>query len=75
MQAQVLDIRERLLGANHPDTLGSVNDLSLTLSYCGKWKEAEELQLQVLKIQKGGSRAEHPLTLISINNLAAIFSG
>ena len=40
---QVLDTRKRVLGAEHPDTLNSMNDLALTYLDQERLKEAEEL--------------------------------
>ena len=37
---QVLDMRQNLLGAEHPDTLKSMADLAFTYSNQGKWNEA-----------------------------------
>lgn len=39
----------RVLGAEHPDTLTSINNLSVTYKLQGQWKEAEELDLQVVE--------------------------
>lgn len=39
----------RVLGAEHPDTLTSINNLSVTYKHQGRWKEAEEPDLQVME--------------------------
>jgi uncharacterized protein YpmB len=47
LKAQVLDIRKRVLGLEHPDTLTSMANLASTYSAQGQWKKAEELKVQV----------------------------
>ncbi|KAF4633228.1 hypothetical protein G7Y89_g4890 [Cudoniella acicularis] len=71
--SQVLEIREKVLGQEHPDTLASMNNLALMFSNQGRWKEAEELGIQVLEMTKRVLGREHPDTLMSMNNLALTF--
>ncbi|KAF3074352.1 hypothetical protein CFAM422_003689 [Trichoderma lentiforme] len=71
---ETTEIRRRLLGADHPDTLISMNNLASTFSEQGRWKEAEDLNLQVIEAYKIKLGADHPDTLISMNNLAFTFS-
>ena len=40
---EVLEIEKRDLGAEHSDTLGSMNSLALTYMDQGRWDEAEAL--------------------------------
>ncbi|KAF8165745.1 hypothetical protein B0H34DRAFT_251302 [Crassisporium funariophilum] len=65
---QVLDMRKKGLGDEHPDTLTSMGNLATTL------EDGEELQMQVLEIRKRTLGDEHPDTLISMGNLAATYS-
>ena len=39
-----LDVRKKLLGAEHPDILISMANLASTYSSQGKWNEAEQLR-------------------------------
>ena len=55
----------------HPDTLASMNNLAMTYSKQGRWKEAEGLFVQVMETGKRVLGQEHPHTLISMNNLAS----
>ena len=71
---QVLDMRKKLLGVEHPDTLISMGDLATTYSGQGKWKEAEQIEVQVLGMRKKLLGVEHPHTLTSMGNLALIYS-
>ena len=46
LETQVMDMRKKLLGAEHPDTLSSMANLALTYRNKGRWNEAEQLQVQ-----------------------------
>ncbi len=59
-----------MLGAEHPDTLTSANNLALSLVDQGKHADAERIQREVLGVHKRVLGAEHPGTLSSANNLA-----
>ena len=59
-----------MLGAEHPDTLTSANNLASSLSNQGKYADAERIQAEVLGVQKRVLGAEHPDTLTSTANLA-----
>ncbi|KAA6408133.1 MAG: hypothetical protein FRX48_07874 [Lasallia pustulata] len=69
-----VEMRTKLLGTEHSDTLSSMRNLALTYSFQGLWKEAEKLGAQVLEIRKRVLGAEHPDTLISISDLASTYS-
>ena len=71
--AQVVESRERVLGAEHPSTLTSMANLASTYWNQGRWKEAEELQARELDICSRVLGAEHPDTLTSMANLAHIY--
>ncbi|GLA09992.1 hypothetical protein AnigIFM60653_001131 [Aspergillus niger] len=70
LEVQVLELRKRVLGPEHPDTLASMSTLAWTYWYQGRWKEAEELQVQVLELSKQVLGPEHSGTLISMSTLA-----
>jgi len=59
-----LNIREAVLGKEHPDTLSSMNDLTLVLNSQGKYDEAEAMHRRALD--------GHPSTLTSVGNLASV---
>ena len=67
---QVIDMRKKLLGPGHPDTLISMVNLANTYGNQGRLNEAEQLQIQVMDMTKKLLGAEHPDTLISMVNLA-----
>ncbi|KIM98305.1 hypothetical protein OIDMADRAFT_202122, partial [Oidiodendron maius Zn] len=70
---EVLEIRKRVLGAEHPATLDSMNNLASTYGNQGRWEEAEKLEAQAMEIRKRVLGAEHPDTLSSMNNLALTY--
>ena len=66
---QVLDMRKKLLGAEHPDTVTSMGDLATTYCHQGKFNEAEQLGVQVLDMRKKLLGEKHPDTLTSMRDL------
>jgi len=69
---RVKEIRQRVLGEAHPDTLTSIANLVSIYWNQGCWKEAEELNIQVKEIRQRVLGEEHPDTLISMNDSAFI---
>ena len=69
-----LEIRERMQGPEHPNTLDSVNDLAIVLSRLGKHDEAEAMHRQAVEIKEKVLGPEHPSTLNSMNSLAVSLS-
>jgi hypothetical protein len=67
----VLGAQKRVLGAEHPSTLSSANNLAASLSNQGKYADAEPIQREVHEVRKRLLGAEHPKTLSTANNLAA----
>ena len=65
--------QERLLGADHPDTLMSRNNLALAYSAAGRTGEATALHEQVLAARERVLGPEHPDTLGSRDNLALAY--
>jgi tetratricopeptide (TPR) repeat protein len=61
---------ERLLGADHPDTLASRNNLAGAYHSAGRSAEAIPLLIQAIAEQERVLGADHPHTLMSRNNLA-----
>ncbi|CAI6342365.1 unnamed protein product [Periconia digitata] len=71
---QVVKIRRRELGAEHPDTLSSMRYLGSTYRNQGRWKEAEELFVQVMEASKEVLGEEHPNTLAIMASLATTYN-
>ena len=65
---------ERALGADHPDTLMTVNNLANVLGRQGKHEEAMALYERVLAGQERALGADHPDTLRAVDNLAILLN-
>ena len=59
---RALAIRERVLGAEHPDTAASLNNLATLYDNQGKYEQAEALYQRALAINERVLGAEHPHT-------------
>jgi len=68
-----LQIRELLLGAEHPDTVMSLNNLADLFHRQGKYAEAENLYQRALTIRENVLGVEHPDTAKSLCNLAILY--
>ncbi|MBL9141131.1 MAG: serine/threonine protein kinase, partial [Phycisphaerae bacterium] len=69
LQKQALATRQRELGADHPDTLSSVNDLGVLLEASGEGKEAEDFLARAVEGRTRVLGAGAPDTLVSMGNL------
>jgi tetratricopeptide (TPR) repeat protein len=70
IQEEVLNTRERVLGAEHPDTLMTRHNMALVLGRQGKYDEALGIYEEVLSIEEHVLGAEHPSTQKTRNNMA-----
>jgi tetratricopeptide (TPR) repeat protein len=70
---QVLNMRKKLLGPEHPYTVISMEDLAKTYHHRGKLNEAEQLEVQVLDMRKRLLGTKHPDTLVTMGNLASTY--
>jgi tetratricopeptide (TPR) repeat protein len=70
---QVMEFRKKVLGDEHPHTLGSMNNLAALFDSQGKYEAAEPLYVETLRLSKKVLGDEHPDTLTSMNNLALLF--
>ncbi len=68
-----VEIRTRLLGAEHAETLGSMNSLALIYQAQGRYAEAEPLCLTTWELRRRVLGEEHVDTFGSQNNLAALY--
>jgi tetratricopeptide (TPR) repeat protein len=73
LYARALAIREQELGASHPYTATSLNNLAALYENQGKYAEAEPLYVRALAIYEQELGASHPDTATSLNNLAALY--
>ena len=65
--------RERELGADHPDTLNTLNNLAEAYRDAGRTREAIALLEQVRDARVKKLGADHPNTLTTLNNLALAY--
>ncbi len=65
--------RTAKLGADHPDTLISMNNLALGYSDAGKLDQALPLLEETLKLTKAKLGTDHPNTLTTMGNLATSY--
>jgi len=72
LQKSALDIRSRVLGPEHLETMASMNSMGVLLADRGDLVEAEELDRRVLALRRRVMGPEHRDTLESINNLALV---
>jgi tetratricopeptide (TPR) repeat protein len=72
MDLGALEAREAILGAEHLDTLTSVNNLGLVLSRQGKYEEAEAMHRRALETREKVLGRDHPDTLTSVSNLGSV---
>lgn len=69
LQQQSMQIRQRVLGPDHPDTLESMNSLAADLDDSGRYAEAEKLEREALDISRRVLGPENPDTLRLMSNL------
>ena len=67
---EALKVSRQVLGDHHPDTLISINSLSMVLINQGKFNAARPLLCEALEARRQKLGGHHPETLKSIGNLA-----
>ncbi len=67
LHLKALNIREKILGEEHPDTASSYNNLAGLYESMGQYQKAEPLYLKDLQINEKILGEEHPHTGISYN--------
>ncbi|KAK0316452.1 hypothetical protein LTR01_000200 [Friedmanniomyces endolithicus] len=72
MGRRALEVREKILGKEHPNTLSSLNNLANVLQRQGKYEAEETMFRRVLETSERVLEKEHPNTLSSFNNLANV---
>ncbi|KAI5460988.1 hypothetical protein BGZ63DRAFT_446076 [Mariannaea sp. PMI_226] len=72
IQRQALELRKKVLGKDHIDTLGSMHALASVLIDQGKYDAAEQMCRQTLKLREKVLGKEHPRALDSMHVLAVV---
>ena len=70
---RALAIREKALGASHPDVGQTLNNLAIVYRAQGKYTEAEGLYKRALVIREKALGANHPYVAETLNHLAWIY--
>jgi len=70
---RALEIKEKVLGPEHPSTATSLNNLAALCRAQGRYAEAEPLFRRALEIREKVLGPEHPDTAGSLNNLAGLY--
>ena len=70
---QVLAMREKALGPDHPDVAGSLNNLAELYNEQGRYAEAEPLYKRALAIRERALGPDHPDVAQALNNLAGLY--
>ena len=70
LDRETLAARRRVLGAEHPDTIGSANNLAVDLSKTGQAAQAEVIDREFWIISRRTLGDNHLTTLTLANNLA-----
>ena len=68
-----LEIRKQQLGADHPYTAQSLNNLAALYELMGRYAEAEPLLWRSLEIREQHLGTDHPSTAISLGNLGQLY--
>ena len=71
--ARALEIREKVLGPDHPDTARSLNNLAAVYYYTKEYAKAEPLFVRALDIKEKVLGPDHPDTTASIGYLATLY--
>src|SRR4030095_16641933 len=69
---RAIEIRESILGTDHPLVANSITNLGEILRFKGDYTRAEQLHKRALEIREKKLGAEHPDAASSLNNLAII---
>ena len=70
----IMEIREKLLGKEHPDTATTYNNIAGVYYSQGEYTEALEWYQKALAISEKMLGKEHPNTATTYNNIALIYS-
>ncbi|MCL6503416.1 MAG: tetratricopeptide repeat protein [Pirellulales bacterium] len=70
---RALATRTAKLGSEHPDTLGSMNNLAAAYQAASRLEEALALLEEALRLGRSKLGSENPATLASMNNLARAY--
>ncbi|MCL2053556.1 MAG: tetratricopeptide repeat protein [Oscillospiraceae bacterium] len=70
---KALEIQEKILGKEHPDTATTYNNMAIVYDNQGEYDKALELYGQALEIKEKILGKEHRLTATTYNNMAIVY--
>jgi tetratricopeptide (TPR) repeat protein len=70
LREEVLPLRRKVLGPEHPETLNIMNNLANSYFAAGRHEEALKLKEEVVSIRRKAFGTKHPDTLKAMNDLA-----
>ncbi len=73
LNKRALAIREKALGASHPDVAWTLNNLAFVYWEQGKYGDAEELNKRALAIRETALGADHRDVGTTLNNLGLVY--
>ena len=73
MAVHVVEVRKKILGDEHSDTLNGMAMMGWAYYLNGRWDDAEKLDVQVMETRKTKLGEDHPDTLASMGNLALTY--
>ncbi|WP_107831297.1 CHAT domain-containing protein [Campylobacter concisus] len=71
---KALEIREKALGKDHPDTATSYNNIGIVYKNMGDYPKALEFYTKALDIYEKVLGKDHPSTALSYNNIGSVYS-
>lgn len=67
-----LDLKEKVLGPDHPDVSDDLNNLGIVYEATGEYAEARKLYERALALREATLGPEHPEVAEALNNLATL---
>lgn len=69
---QALEIRERVLGADHPRVAATLNNLARALMGLGRYGEAKAIYERALDVKRRSLGPDHPSVALTLHNLGGV---
>ena len=73
LHLRALEIRERILGSEHPETAESLHNLARVYGDQGQYERAADLSLRVLSLEENSKGVDHLDLASTLNNLGLMF--
>ena len=70
---KALDVRERVLGSDHPDTATTYNNMAVVYKEQGEYEKALEYNGKALEVVERVLGSDHPYTATMYNNIAGVY--